>query len=123
MLFSSLLSMELKRPQTQTQIAILSSTCFSLFILAVGLDDQVLALLPPPPPITKASGGERYVQMRAGAAFKIAVFADLHFGENAWTDWGPVQDVNSVKVMNTVLDNETTTGDVITSFLINHVLA
>ena len=121
-LFSSLLSMELKRPQTQTQIAILSFTCFSLFIiLTVGLDDQVLALLPPP--TTKASGGERYVQMRAGAAFKIAVFADLHFGENAWTDWGPVQDVNSVKVMNTVLDNETTTGDFITSFLINHVRA
>ena len=113
--------MELKRPQTQTQIAILSFTCFSLFILTVGLDDQVLALLPPP--TTKASGGERYVQMRAGAAFKIAVFADLHFGENAWTDWGPVQDVNSVKVMNTVLDNETTTGDFITSFLINHVRA
>ena len=123
--FSSLLfssSMELKRPQTQTQIAILSFTCFSLFIiLTVGLDDQVLALLPPP--TTKASGGERYVQMRAGAAFKIAVFADLHFGENAWTDWGPVQDVNSVKVMNTVLDNETTTGDFIASFLINHVRA
>ena len=120
-LFSSLLSMELKRPQTQTQIAILSFTCFSLFILTVGLDDQVLALLPPP--TTKASGGERYVQMRAGAAFKIAVFADLHFGENAWTDWGPAQDVNSVKVMNTMLDNETTTGDFITSFLINHVRA
>ena len=112
--------MELKRPQTQTQVAILSFTCFSLFILTVGLDDQVQAVLPPP--TTKASGGERYVQMRAGAAFKIAVFADLHFGENAWSDWGPDQDVNSVEVMNTVLDNETPTGDFITSFLINHVL-
>ena len=102
--------MELKRPQTQTQVAILSFTFFSLFILTVGLDDQVQA-------------GERYVQMRAGAAFKIAVFADLHFGENAWSDWGPDHDVNSVKVMNTVLDNETPTGDFIISFLINHVLA
>ena len=106
--------MELKRPQTQTRVAILSFTCFSLFILTVGLDDQVQAVL---------SGGERYVQMRAGAAFKIAVFADLHFGENAWSDWGPDHDVNSVKVMNTVLDNETPTGDSITSFLINHAPA
>ena len=97
--------MELKRTQTQIQIAILSFTCLSLFILTVGLDDQV-----------------RYVQMRAGAAFKITVFADLHFGENAWSDWGPDHDVNSVKVMSTVLDNETTTGDFITSFLIKRDL-
>lgn len=43
----------------------------------------------------------------AGGPFKIALFADLHFGENAWTDWGPRQDVNSVEVMSTVLDHET----------------
>lgn len=35
----------------------------------------------------------------AGSSFKIALFADLHFGENAWTDWGPRQDVNSIKVI------------------------
>lgn len=39
--------------------------------------------------------------------FKIALFADLHFGEDAWTDWGPLQDVNSLKAMSTLLDNET----------------
>ncbi|KXT10105.1 hypothetical protein AC579_9709 [Pseudocercospora musae] len=38
--------------------------------------------------------------------FQIAVFADLHFGENAWDPWGPEQDANSVLVMNRVLDAE-----------------
>ncbi|KVI08580.1 Metallophosphoesterase domain-containing protein [Cynara cardunculus var. scolymus] len=41
-----------------------------------------------------------------GSSFKVALFADLHFGENAWTDWGPQQDLNSVNVMSTVLDVE-----------------
>ncbi|XP_030924504.1 probable inactive purple acid phosphatase 16 [Quercus lobata] len=58
--------------------------------------------------------------MRAGAPFKIALFADLHFGEATSTDWGPLQDVNSTRVMNTVLDDETPDfviylGDVITA--------
>uniref|UniRef100_M1AYN5 ATPAP16/PAP16 n=1 Tax=Solanum tuberosum TaxID=4113 RepID=M1AYN5_SOLTU len=56
----------------------------------------------------------------SGSSFKIALFADLHFGENAWTDWGPRQDVNSIKVMSTVLDEEQPDfvvylGDVITT--------
>ncbi|KAJ8756298.1 hypothetical protein K2173_025110 [Erythroxylum novogranatense] len=60
------------------------------------------------------------LRLRAGAPFKIALFADLHFGEAAWTDWGPQQDLNSVKVMSTVLDAETPEfviylGDVITA--------
>lgn len=40
------------------------------------------------------------------STFKIALFADLHFGENAWTDWGPFQDTNSQAVMSAVLDRE-----------------
>ncbi|GKV27681.1 hypothetical protein SLEP1_g36819 [Rubroshorea leprosula] len=60
------------------------------------------------------------VQARPGAPFRIAMFADLHFGENAWTDWGPAQDVNSTRVMSTVLDSETPDfvvylGDLITA--------
>jgi len=39
-------------------------------------------------------------------SFKIAMFADLHFGENAWDDWGPLQDVESSIVMSNVLDQE-----------------
>ena len=46
------------------------------------------------------------LQMRSGKPFKIGLFADLHFGENAWTDWGPLQDMNSIEVMSTVLDLE-----------------
>lgn len=39
-------------------------------------------------------------------SFKIAMFADLHFGENAWDDWGALQDVESSIVMSNVLDRE-----------------
>ncbi|XP_016495774.1 putative inactive purple acid phosphatase 16 [Nicotiana tabacum] len=54
------------------------------------------------------------------SSFKIVLFADLHFGEDTWTDWGPRQDVNSIKVMSTVLDQEhpdfvVYLGDVITA--------
>src|SRR6267154_2764375 len=38
--------------------------------------------------------------------FKITVFSDLHYGENPWDDWGPLQDVNSAKLMRTVLGDE-----------------
>ncbi|CAI9099806.1 OLC1v1036684C1 [Oldenlandia corymbosa var. corymbosa] len=63
---------------------------------------------------------EDYLQMPQNSPFKIALFADLHFGEDAWTDWGPRQDVNSIKVMSTVLDQEQPgfviyLGDVITA--------
>jgi hypothetical protein len=37
---------------------------------------------------------------------KITVFSDLHYGENAWDAWGPQQDVNSTRLMNTVLSSE-----------------
>ncbi|KAH6616156.1 Metallo-dependent phosphatase-like protein [Chaetomium sp. MPI-SDFR-AT-0129] len=38
--------------------------------------------------------------------FHLSIFEDLHFGENAWEDWGPRQDVQSVKVINSILDSE-----------------
>lgn len=38
--------------------------------------------------------------------FKIALFADLHFGEAASEDWGPLQDLNSERIMSYVLDAE-----------------
>ncbi|KAK4258262.1 hypothetical protein QN277_007732 [Acacia crassicarpa] len=64
---------------------------------------------------------ERHLQIAAnGAPFKIALFADLHFGEAASTDWGPLQDMNSTRVLNQVLHDETPDfviylGDVITA--------
>ncbi|KAK0787777.1 hypothetical protein LTS02_005940 [Friedmanniomyces endolithicus] len=62
-----------------------------------------------PPPLRFTSNG----------TFQISIFEDLHFGENAWDTWGPQQDINSVKVMNEVLDAETQqlvvlNGDLIT---------
>lgn len=42
----------------------------------------------------------------ASGGFKVALFADLHYGENAWTDWGPRQDAGSDRVMAAVLDAE-----------------
>ncbi|KAI4325630.1 hypothetical protein MLD38_031012 [Melastoma candidum] len=55
-----------------------------------------------------------------GKPFRIALFADLHFGEDAWTDWGPRQDLNSLRVMSSVLDRELPDfvvylGDVVTA--------
>ncbi|PKA61765.1 putative inactive purple acid phosphatase 16 [Apostasia shenzhenica] len=38
--------------------------------------------------------------------FKIALFADLHYGENAWDDWGAEQDANSSRVISAALDQE-----------------
>ena len=40
---------------------------------------------------------------RSDGTFKVTVFSDLHYGENAWDTWGPQQDVNSTRLMNTVL--------------------
>ncbi|CAK7217266.1 hypothetical protein SCUCBS95973_003089 [Sporothrix curviconia] len=46
------------------------------------------------------------LQFRSDGSFQISIFEDLHFGENAWEHWGPQQDLNSVCVMESVLDAE-----------------
>lgn len=51
--------------------------------------------------------------------FQVCVFEDLHFGEAEDLDWGPQQDINSTRVMNSVLDSESPqlvvlNGDLIT---------
>ncbi|KAJ8689638.1 hypothetical protein PTI98_012521 [Pleurotus ostreatus] len=46
------------------------------------------------------------ITFKNDGTFKITVFSDLHFGENPWDDWGPVQDANSLKLMRTVLPSE-----------------
>ncbi|KAI6781898.1 uncharacterized protein J7T54_005108 [Emericellopsis cladophorae] len=38
--------------------------------------------------------------------FQLSIFEDLHFGENYWDSWGPQQDINSVKVLQKVLDSD-----------------
>lgn len=59
------------------------------------------------------------LRFREDGTFQISIFQDLHFGENAWDSWGPQQDINTVKVINQVLDNESPeivvlNGDLIT---------
>ncbi|KAI0490441.1 Metallo-dependent phosphatase [Xylaria cf. heliscus] len=56
---------------------------------------------------------------RSDGTFQLSIFEDLHFGENAWDQWGPQQDINSVKVINEILDKESPglvvlNGDLIT---------
>lgn len=46
------------------------------------------------------------LQFTENGTFQVAIFEDLHFGEAEDTDWGPLQDVNTRKVMQTVLDSE-----------------
>ncbi|KAJ6778814.1 INACTIVE PURPLE ACID PHOSPHATASE 16-RELATED [Salix koriyanagi] len=110
-------------------LTVLSFSCLFvllLSILTVGFDDRLQADDAPLSLLKTALQQEqkpeemKSLRVRAGAPFKIALFADLHFGENAWTDWGPQQDVNSVKVMSSVLDDESPDfviylGDVITA--------
>ncbi|KAI1180471.1 Metallo-dependent phosphatase-like protein [Nemania sp. FL0916] len=57
--------------------------------------------------------------LEADGTFQVSVLEDLHFGENAWDQWGPQQDINSVKVLNKIFDKETPglvvlNGDLIT---------
>lgn len=59
------------------------------------------------------------LRFTAEGTFQIAIFGDLHFGEAEDTDWGPLQDANTLKVMKNVLANEETqlvvlNGDLIT---------
>ncbi|KAF3763398.1 Metallo-dependent phosphatase [Cryphonectria parasitica EP155] len=59
------------------------------------------------------------LQFTDAGTFQITIFEDLHFGEAEDTDWGPLQDVDTLEVMQTVLDNETPqlvilNGDLIT---------
>ncbi|KAI0077617.1 Metallo-dependent phosphatase [Panus rudis PR-1116 ss-1] len=46
------------------------------------------------------------ITFKTDGTFKITVFSDLHYGENPWDDWGPVQDINSARLMRTVLASE-----------------
>lgn len=46
------------------------------------------------------------LQFTASGTFQISIFEDLHFGEAEDTDWGPLQDVDTRLVMETVLNYE-----------------
>ncbi|KAK8925596.1 putative inactive purple acid phosphatase 16 [Metarhizium anisopliae] len=64
---------------------------------------------------SNSSRSSRRLSFNQDGTFQISIFEDLHFGEtkqgrqtraDAWDQWGPQQDINSVKVMDAVLDSE-----------------
>lgn len=64
-------------------------------------------------------GVDRTLRFTASGTFQLSVFNDLHYGEAEDLDWGPQQDVNSTRVMDSVLDGESPqlvviNGDLIT---------
>jgi hypothetical protein len=38
--------------------------------------------------------------------FKVIILSDLHFGEEPYSPWGPIQDFRSVRAMEKILDVE-----------------
>ncbi|RAH75708.1 metallophosphoesterase family protein [Aspergillus aculeatinus CBS 121060] len=59
------------------------------------------------------------LQFNSNGTFQLSIFEDLHYGEAEDTTWGPIQDVESTAVINTILDNESPdlvilNGDLIT---------
>ncbi|PSS03738.1 Metallo-dependent phosphatase-like protein [Coniella lustricola] len=103
----------------------------SICCLWIGLWSQVvLAQLekdnPGPLNVTNVTGNPNTtsaefgpLRFRDDGTFQISVFEDLHFGENAWDAWGPLQDIQTTRVMNAILDIETPdlivlNGDLIT---------
>ncbi|OLN81028.1 putative inactive purple acid phosphatase 16-like protein 2 [Colletotrichum chlorophyti] len=93
-------------------------------VLFTGLSCQAPAL-----DSRQNSGGKATEPLRfsSDGNFKISIFEDLHFGENAWEAWGPEADRKSVGVISSVLDGAkpdlvVLNGDLITgenSFLEN----
>lgn len=53
------------------------------------------------------------LRLSPDGSFQLSVFSDLHYGEAEDTLWGPQQDIDSAKVMNSVLDSEKFTGLVV----------
>eukprot|EP01134_Creolimax_fragrantissima_P003681 CFRG3681T1 len=54
----------------------------------------------------QSRGTRKPLRFNSDGQFKVVQFADLHFGENAWDDWGPEQDRKSILVMREVLQIE-----------------
>ncbi|KAM1079644.1 hypothetical protein ACFX13_014681 [Malus domestica] len=86
---------------TETGQFLFFTSCSDIIIYSLIISTVVVALL------TKPEGYDHLRLGAAGAPFKITMFADLHFGQVESTDWGPFQDVNSARVMSSVLNHET----------------
>ncbi|XP_042479424.1 probable inactive purple acid phosphatase 16 isoform X2 [Macadamia integrifolia] len=101
------------------RFTILSFTCISVFLSGFVINIANSHERPEKTNILRIPT-RKPLQFSSNSSFKIALFADLHYGENAWTDWGPRQDAKSDRVMSTILDQETPDfvvylGDLITA--------
>ena len=57
------------------------------------------------PPSSTPRSTRPLLRLDANNEFHIAIFSDLHYGEEE-DGWGITQDVNSTRVMNNILDSE-----------------
>lgn len=79
---------------------------FALFAILLSTNnaaDTTAALLQTPAPAPTEQA--KQLQLTTSHAFTLAIFSDLHFGEEEH-GWGIDQDLNSTRVMNAVLDAE-----------------
>lgn len=94
---------------------------FVLFAVLLSLDSPGRASPPPLAdiPVPPTSDELPKLTLKKTNVFKLAIFSDLHYGEEEH-GWGIDQDLNSTRVMNAVLDAETSldlivlNGDLIT---------
>ena len=82
---------------------LLAALAAALALTAAGLRPTATERGQPP---SGADASRPPLRFGSGGSFKVALFADLHYGEDAWTDWGPAQDAGSDRVMAAVLDAE-----------------
>ncbi|KAF3065213.1 putative inactive purple acid phosphatase 16 [Daldinia childiae] len=90
------------------------STALVILTFVASIDAKPLAKT-----YVNSTGSSGPLTFKSDGTFQISIFEDLHFGENAWDQWGPQQDVNSVKVINEILEAESPglvvlNGDLIT---------
>lgn len=107
---SHLISMKERSKDTQTlfcSIVLNNMKRSSSFLIFTVLSLPLISAVGWELSIPSTTTARSRLRVREGSRFKIAIFADLHFGEDSWTDWGPRQDENSVNVMSKVLDAET----------------
>jgi hypothetical protein len=74
---------------------------FSAFVSAALMGQRVAAAAVP-----AHSSAWPQLRFTPEGTFQMTVFNDLHFAEAENTDWGPLQDVDTLLVMKTVLNKE-----------------
>lgn len=83
-------------------------TCFSAFSVMYYLSIASVAFATSQIVVAHPVDGsiDRTLRFGADGNFQLTIFNDLHYGEAEDLWWGPAQDANSTRVINTVLDCE-----------------